>query len=158
MPGTPRPRRICPVLVLHIITKLLYLLGTLSTKCTPLDMQHQISTTNVLHNKVHTSLCLETRMQAEQEGMSLLVRNQENSLLRARTLNLVILNDKLLLQHFDGVQLLRALGFCKHDLSKVTLSKNSKEVEVVEPYPPACALRVCRWSDLLGRLFGCYHL
>lgn len=81
----------------------LYLLGTLCTKLTSLDVQHQISTTNIFHDKVDSRLRLETGMQIQQEWMTLLVRNQEHPLFGSRTLDFVILNDELLLQNFDGV-------------------------------------------------------
>ena len=98
------------------------LLSSLSAELAPLDVQHQITTADVLHDEVDTSLCLETSVQAKQERVSLLVRNQEHSLLRTCALDFVILNDKLLLQDLDGVQLLCTLGFCQHDLTEVTLS------------------------------------
>ena len=36
-----------------------------------LDVQHEISSAHVLHDEVDTRLCLETRVQTEQEGMPL---------------------------------------------------------------------------------------
>lgn len=37
-------------------------LGSLGTKLSTLNMHHEISTTDVFHNKVHTGFCLETSM------------------------------------------------------------------------------------------------
>ena len=107
-------------------------LGAFGTELTTLNMQHKITTTDILHDEVDSGLSLETSMQIEQEWMSLPVRNQENSLLRACTLNLVIFNNELLLQDLDSIKLPGSLGFCQHDLTEVTLSKNSEEIEVVE--------------------------
>jgi hypothetical protein len=120
-----------------------YLLSTLSTECTPLDVQHEIAATYVLHDKVYAGLCLKTGVQTEQKGVSLLIGNQEHSLLGPRALHLIVLNDEFLFQHFDGIQLFRALGLSKHDLSEVTLSEHSKEVEMIEPNSLSCALRIC---------------
>jgi hypothetical protein len=81
--------------------------------------------------------------------MSLLVCDQEDSLLGPRALHFVVLNDEFLLQHLDGVQLLRALGLSKHDLSEVTLSEHSKEIEMIKSYSLSCPLRVCWRSHLV---------
>lgn len=112
-------------------------------------MQHQITTANILHDEVDASLCLETGVQIEQERVSLLVCNQEHSLLGACALDFIVLNNELLLQDLDGVQLLCALGLGKHDLTEVTLSKDCKEVEVVQTYPSASTLRVRWWGNLV---------
>jgi hypothetical protein len=48
-------------------------------------MQHQITTTNIVHYKVNTGLCLEAGMQTDQERMTLSVGSLENSLFRACT-------------------------------------------------------------------------
>lgn len=127
------------------------LLSALSTKLTPLNVQHQITTTDVLHHEVNSGLRLETSVQTKQEGMSLLVSDQENSLFRASALDFIVLDNELFLQDLDGVQLLRALGLSKHDLSEVTLSKNSEEVEVVQAYSSPSPLRVSRRCHLVLR-------
>ena len=64
--------------------------------------------------------------------MSLLVRDQEDTLLRSDALHFIVLDDELLFQHFDGVQLLRCLRLSQHDFTEVTFTKHCKEVEVVE--------------------------
>lgn len=46
-----------------------------------LDMKHQISSRDVFHDKVHSGLCLETRVQAKQEGVSFLRRGQKDAFL-----------------------------------------------------------------------------
>ena len=106
-------------------------LCALQTKLASLNVQHQITTTDVLHDEVHTGLCLETGVKVQQEGVTFLVSNQENALLRLGALHFVILDNKFLLQHLDGVELLGALRLRQHDLTEVTLTKHSKEVEVV---------------------------
>lgn len=50
-----------------------------------LDVKHEISTRHILHHKVDSGLRLETRVQAEQEGVSLLRGGQEDSFLRLST-------------------------------------------------------------------------
>lgn len=51
----------------------------------PLDMQHQISSTDVLHNEVNPSFSLEARMQPKQKWVALFRCGQEDPFLRART-------------------------------------------------------------------------
>jgi|SRR5690242_11178 len=128
---------------------MMYLLCSLGTELSSLDMQHQVSTADVLHDEVDSSFRLEAGMKVEQEGVPLFVGNQEHPLLRACAFNFVILDDELLLQHLNGVQLLRALGLCQHNLTKVTLSKDRKEIEVIQSYPSSSSLRVCWWRHLV---------
>ena len=49
-----------------------------------LDVQHEITSADVLHDEVDTRLGLETRMETEQEGVSLSGSSQEYPLLRPR--------------------------------------------------------------------------
>ena len=60
-------------------------------------------------------------------------------------LDFIILDDELLLQHLDGVQLSRRFFFGKHDLTEITLTEHSEEVEVVQPNLSL----TCRWLGLL---------
>lgn len=85
--------------------------------------------------------------------MSLLVRNKKHAFLRSRAFYFVVLDDEFLFQDFNGIELFRALCFSQHDLSEVTLSKHSEEIEVIQADPPASALGVCRGCNLVfGRL------
>ena len=47
-------------------------------------------------------------------------------------LNLVVVNDELLLEDFDGVKSSGFLRLREHDLSEVALSEHCKEVEVIQ--------------------------
>ncbi len=87
-------------------------------------MQHQISTADILHDEIHARLCLETRMQIQQERMSLLVGDQEHPLLRSRALHFIVLDDKLLLEHLDRVQLLRRFRLRQHHLAEVPFAQH----------------------------------
>lgn len=100
----------------------MYLLRTLSAKLATLNVPHQITTTDVLHDEIHSRLGLETSMQVRQERMAFPVGDQEYSLLRACALDLVVLNDELLLQDLDGIQPSGLLRFSQHDLAKVALA------------------------------------
>ena len=75
--------------------------------------------------------------------MAFFVSNQEDTLLRFGTLHFIVLNDELLLQHLDSIKLLGALGFGQHDLSEVTFTKDSQEIEVIQANPD---LGLLRWS------------
>lgn len=97
-----------------------------------LNVQHQITTTDILHDEVNTGLGLETSMQVQQEWVPLLVSNQKHALLRFGTLNFVVLDNELLLQNLDSIKLACAFCLGQHDLSEVTFSKNSKEVKVIQ--------------------------
>ena len=84
--------------------------------------------------------------------MTLLVRDQEDTLFRSYALHFIVLDDELLLQHFDGVQLFGRLCLGQHDFTEVTLTEHCEEVEVVETDASPRALRV-GWRRLLA-LFG----
>lgn len=71
-------------------------------------------------------------MEVKKEGMACLVGNQEHTLFGLHALDFIVLNDKLLLQNLDGIKLLGTLGFSKHNLTEVTLSEHSQEIEVVQ--------------------------
>lgn len=64
--------------------------------------------------------------------MPLLVGNQEHAFLRFGAFHLVILNDKLLFENLDGVKLLRRLGLRQHDLSEISFTEDSQEIEVIK--------------------------
>ena len=49
-------------------------------------------------------------------------------------LNFIIINDKFLFQDFDSIQIVCHLFFSKHDFTKVTLSENSKEIEIIQSH------------------------
>jgi hypothetical protein len=128
-------------------------LRSLGAKLSALDVQHEITTADVLHDEVHPGLRLETGVEIEQERVAFLVRDEEHPLLGPYALYLVIFYDEFLLENFDRVQLLCGLGLGQHDLAKVTFSENSKEVEVIEPNAAARALSGRRRYRLL-RLRG----
>lgn len=145
--------RVKPVSMLATILYIIICLNILcafGAELSSLDVQHEITTTNVLHDEVDSSLGLETGVEVQQKGVPLLVGNQEHPLLRTRALHFVILDNELLLQNLDGVQLLGSLGFSQHDLSKVSFTQHSKKVEMVQSYPLASALRVGCGRDLLS--------
>jgi hypothetical protein len=87
-----------------------YVLCSLGTELASLNVQHEIPTADIFHDEIYSGFCLETGMQVEQERMALLVRNEEHPLLRPCTLHLVVLDDEFLLQDFDSIELLGALG------------------------------------------------
>eukprot|EP00042_Codosiga_hollandica_P054914 m.755144 g.755144 ORF g.755144 m.755144 type:complete len:424 (+) comp59009_c0_seq1:1115-2386(+) len=93
-----------------------------------LDLEHQITAVHVLHHKVETVGCLEARVQLRQEGM--LAGQLENALFRHCALDIVILDDHVLLQHLDGVNLIGALAFSKHDFAKAALAQHLDILEV----------------------------
>lgn len=107
------------------------LLGTFGAELTSLDMQHQITSANIFHDEIDSGFGLEASMQIKQERVSLLVGDQEDSLLGPGALNFVVLDDELFLEDFDGIKLLRTLRLCQHDFTKITLAQNSQEVEMV---------------------------
>jgi hypothetical protein len=108
-----------------------------------LNVQHKITTTNVLHDEVDASFCLETSMQVKEEGMAGLVCYQEDTLLGLHAFNFVVLDNKFFFQDLDSIQLLSCFGLSKHNLTEVTLSKDSQEVEMIQ-----ANLRLTSWDNL----------
>lgn len=98
-----------------------HLLSTLATKLSTLDVQHQVSPTNVLHDKIYPSLRLEACVQVQKERMPFFVGYQEDPLLRFRAFNFIVLDDEFFLENFDGIQLLGCLRLREHDFTKITL-------------------------------------
>ena len=92
---------------LRLIYDLCYSLCSLCAKLSPLNVQHQITTTNILHDEVNSRLSLEAGMKVEQERMAFLVCNQENALLGFGTFDFIILDNEFLLQYLNRVELFR---------------------------------------------------
>ena len=128
-------------------------LGSLQAELSPLDVQHEIATRDVFHDKVDASLGLETGVEIQEKRMSLLVGDEKYALLRLGRLHFIILNDELFLQHLDGVQLLGRLRLGEHHLAKVAFTKHSQEVEVVQANSPSAVMWwmmcVCREPERL---------
>lgn len=120
-------------------------LRSLGAELAALDVQHQITARDVLHDEVDPSLGLKAGMQVGEERVALLVRNEEDPLLGACALDFVVLDDELLLEHLDGVKLFPLLGLCQHNLTEVTLAQHSQEVEVIETNATTGASRIRRW-------------
>lgn len=125
-------------------------LSTLSTELPTLNVQHEITTTDILHDEVNSGFCLETSVEVEQEWVTFLVGDEEDTLLRPCAFNLVVLNDKLFLEYFDGIQVLGLLGLRKHDLTEVTLTEHSQEVEIIQTNAAATLWLRWSWSDSLA--------
>jgi hypothetical protein len=70
---------------------------------TALNVQHKITTADILHHEINSGLGLETGVQVQQEWVAFLVGNQENTLFRLGALNFIVLNDELLLQNLNGI-------------------------------------------------------
>lgn len=125
-------------------------LGLAKRELLLLDVQHQVAARDILHDEVHTSLGLKTRVQVEQEGMTFLCGGKVHPLFRLSTtqcqlpqfpvrtrqerspLHFVVLDNELLLQHLDRIQAARHLLLRQHDFSEVALTQHRKEVEVVQ--------------------------
>ena len=71
---------------------------------------------------------LEARVHLDQEGRFL--RQCQHPLFNQRTLYVVVLNDDVLLEYFDGVQLVRSLPLGQHDFAEGSLAQHHQEVEV----------------------------
>ena len=119
------------------------------SKLPSLNVKHEVTTTNVLHDEIHPGFCLEASVQVEQVRVPFLVGDQKHALLRPGAFDLVVLDDEFLFQHFYRVQLLRCLGFGEHHLAEVALAEHCEEVEVIKADPSAVALGVRRWRYFL---------
>lgn len=56
------------------------ILCSLGTELATLNVKHQVTTTDILHDEVNTGFRLETCVQVQQEGVSLLVCDQKHTL------------------------------------------------------------------------------
>lgn len=81
-----------------------FLLSTLRSELSTLDMKHQVTTANVLHHEIDSRLCLETGVEVGQERMSFAIGNQEDPLLGPNAFHFVVFNNEFLLEHLDGVE------------------------------------------------------
>ena len=48
----------------------------------------------------------------------------------------IVVDNELLLQHLDGIQIVRLFLFRQHDFTEISLSEHRKEVEVIQPDLP----------------------
>ena len=117
-------------------------------------MQHQVTATDVLHHEIHPGFRLKACVKIEQERVALFIGDQEDSLLRLRTFDLVILNDEFLLQYFDGVKLFGSFSFRKHDLAKVSFAQDSEEIEMFEANSLSYLLMCWLFCRLMLLLLG----
>lgn len=107
-------------------------LRSLQSELTTLDVKHEITAGDILHDKVDPCLGLETGVQVEEERMALLVGNEEHSFLRLGRLDLIILDDEFLLQHFDSIQLFRRFGLGEHNFTEIALSEHSQKIKMIQ--------------------------
>ena len=124
-------------------------LCSLRAKLSPLDMKHKVASADVLHNKINPGLGLEASVQIEEERMALFVGDKEHPLFGTSAFDFVILDDELLLEHFDGVQFLRCLRFSEHHFTEIALSEYGEEIEMIKTNATTGALRVCGWRDFV---------
>ena len=64
----------------------------------------------------------------EEGGFS---RQCQHSFLYHGAFHIIVLDDDVLLQNFDGVQFVSAFPLSQHDLPKGSLSKNHQEIEII---------------------------
>jgi len=81
-----------------------------------LDVHHEVTAADVLHHEKDAVLGLEARVQLDKERMPCLVCKLEHLFLRLDAGHLVVLNNKVLLEHLDGVDILGRLFLHQHDL------------------------------------------
>jgi hypothetical protein len=130
-------------------------LGLAKRKLLALNVQHEVASTDVLHHKIDTGLCLETGVQSEKERVSLACSCEEDTLFRACTIhdvmsealvlwraqlhlpfNLVIINNEFFFQNFDRVKTIRFLLFRQHNLPKVAFTQYCQEIKVIQANLP----------------------
>jgi hypothetical protein len=58
-------------------------------KLLALNVQHEVSSTDILHDEVYASFRLETRVQPKEEGMPILRRREKHALLRTCTVSIL---------------------------------------------------------------------
>ena len=60
-----------------------------------------------------------------------LLCQSKHSLLNHGTVNIIVLDDDVLLEDLNGVQLIRSLPLCQHDLAEGALAQDHQVVEVL---------------------------
>lgn len=68
--------------------------------------------------------------------MSGAIGNDIHISFRPCAFNFIIFNDELLLQHFDGVELLRSFCLGKHDFTKISFTEDCQEIEMIKSDSP----------------------
>eukprot|EP00123_Amoebidium_parasiticum_P001659 comp12819_c0_seq1/m.7968 comp12819_c0_seq1/g.7968 ORF comp12819_c0_seq1/g.7968 comp12819_c0_seq1/m.7968 type:complete len:412 (+) comp12819_c0_seq1:772-2007(+) len=94
------------------------------------DLEHQITTVEVLHHKEKTVVSLEGGVELSQKGA--VPSHTEHGLLHFGTLKVIVLHNVCLLEHLDCKHITRALALCKHHLAEAATAQHGQEVEVVE--------------------------
>ena len=79
------------------------ILRPLRSELAPLDMQHQISTADILHDKVDACFGLKTSVEIQQEWMSRFISDDEDIPLGFGALDFIVLDDELLFQDLNSI-------------------------------------------------------
>jgi len=77
----------------------------------PLNLEHEIAAVDIFHHEEKSVLGLETRMQGGQEWV--VGRQRQDALFRHGALNVVVLDDDVLFEDFDGKDFFRVPLFCQ---------------------------------------------
>ncbi len=80
--------------------------------------------------------------------MAFPIRNKEHSLLGSNAFDFIVLDDEFLLENLNSIKTPGLLGFSQHDFTEVTLTKDSKEIEMVQPNTCPCSGVGCRRQRL----------
>lgn len=90
-----------------------------------LDLEHEVTTVDILHDKVESVHGLEAGVELDKERW--LLWQCKHPFLHHRTLHVVILDYYVFLEYFYRVQLIRSFPLCKHNLhisKKIHIKKN----------------------------------
>ena len=79
-----------------------------------LYLEHEVTTVDVLHDKVETIHRLETGMQLDEEWR--LAGQCQDMFLHQSAFNVIILDNDILFEDFDGVELVSSFAFGQHHL------------------------------------------
>ena len=83
-------------------------------------MEHEVTSTYVLHHKEQMVPCLEAGVEASEEWW--LVLQSQNSTLVEGTLHIILLYNDILLQTLNSIYFLGRLVLSKEDLSKASFA------------------------------------
>jgi len=92
-----------------------------------LYLEHEVAAVDVLHDKVETVHRLEAGMQLDEEWR--LAGQCQDVFLHQSAFNVVVLDNDILLEDFDGVELVSSLALGQHHLEEKNKTKKKGDKE-----------------------------
>ena len=95
-----------------------------------LYLEHQIAAIDVLHDKKEPVIGLETRVKRRQKRM--VCRKCQNSFFGHCTFNVIVLNNDIFFQDFDGKDFFSVTLFGQHHFAERAFTQHFEETEILQ--------------------------